>query len=105
MKTVFLSGAFCDISRTFAQSAFALRADLLSPALCQALIVAPHTPQTHSPPIIAPAGFIVCVTCRSGFTTDLVRVSKAFNTEVLRYRPPAPKETPGGTKTPPGGNI
>lgn len=58
-----------------------LHTDLLSPALGQALMAASLTPQTHSPPIIAPPEFIVCVTCRPSFTIALVRVSKSFNAE------------------------
>lgn len=78
-------------SRTFSYSIFVRQSYLLSLTLCQALMVASLTPQTHSPPIIAPPEFIVCVTCRPSFTTALVRVSKAFNTGVLLYCPrPSP---------------
>lgn len=65
-----------------------LHTDLLSPALGQALMAASLTPQTHSPPIIAPPEFIVCVTCRPSFTIALVRVSKSFNAEAWLYCPP-----------------
>lgn len=72
---------------TSADSILVLHSALLCVALCEALMGASLMPQTHSPPIIAPLEFIVCVTCRSSFTTALVRVSKAFNTQVLLYYP------------------
>lgn len=63
----------------------ALHRGLISLLLRQALMVPSLTPQTRSPPIIAPPEFTVCVTCRPCFTTALVRVSKAFDTRVLLY--------------------
>lgn len=83
---------------------------LLSLALCQDLMAASLTSQTHSPPIIAPAEFTVCVTCRPKLhhspCKDLRSMSQWSATSAPT--PPTPnsqRETPGGKKTPQGGNI
>lgn len=52
---------------------------------CQTLTKASVTPRTHSPAIIAPPEFIVCVTCCPSSPSSLVRGSEAFITEVLLY--------------------